>query len=82
MDGSEIAVYVFQSTDEFPLLLNLNSTLDGLMAIVTSASRNISDTDITSTLSVNDVTVLNGATLECEGFLIKNVSVQIHALRK
>ena len=69
MNGSDVAMYSFRETDTYPYNLSINHPLNGVMAMVTTASENPPGSrtfDITSVLIASDVSVLNGASLQCE----------------
>ena len=69
VNGSTVASYSFRVGDTFPLPLEVDPPLDGVMAEITSASFNQPGAvtiDIISELSVSDVSILNGASLQCE----------------
>ena len=68
MNGSIVASYGFRPTDMFPLPLSVNPPLDGVMVTITNAAISppgASTIDITSVLSVSDVSVLNKFPLQC-----------------
>ena len=68
VNGATLVSYGFRVTDTFPQTLMMEHPLEGVVAMVTSASINppgASTIDITSVLSVRDVSVLNGAYLQC-----------------
>ena len=74
-DSIEIA-YAFQATDMFPLPLNFH--VDGVMAVITSASFNPpAYFDITSILNVSNVSVLNRTSLQCETSVSQSEIFQI-----
>ena len=68
VNGSEETSYNFRNSHTFPQTLPpLN--VDGVIATVTNVSINppgAGTIDITSVLSVSDVSVLNGTSLQCE----------------
>ena len=70
VNNSIVATYNFRDTQTFPFPLTVDPSLDGVVAAVTSASAiNLTDAreiDITSVLNASDVSVLNGASLQCE----------------
>ncbi len=60
----------------FPLTASLSPPLPGVVVMITSASRESSGQDITSTLSAS-ASVLNGLLLQCvANNLIRNASIQ------
>ena len=68
VNNTAIATYVLHD-HTFPLPVSVNPPLDGVMVQVISVSANpnaVNTIDITSELTVNDVSVLNGASLQCE----------------
>ena len=82
VNGSTVASYQFRVTDTFPqnLSVSINPTLNGVMAEVISASINppgSSTIDITSMLSVRNVSALNGASLYCEIVQLQSNVIQI-----
>ncbi len=62
---------------DFPLTVSLNPPLPGVVVMITSASRESSGQDITSTLSAS-ASVLSGSLLLCvaDNNLIRNASIQ------
>ena len=68
VNGSVMVLYsIIHEDDNFPLTLDINPPLDGVMALATSVSmdspnHNIA-VDITSVLIVNNMSILNGTTL-------------------
>ena len=66
VNGSRVATYGYNSRDVLPVDLVINPPLDGVTAVITEVNRitNILF-NITSIFSVSDVTVLNGAYLQC-----------------
>ena len=69
VNDSSVVTYEYQSTDVYPLNLNVESSLDGLTAIISSAATNPSVTnrfDVIFTLSVSDVAIFDEATLGCQ----------------
>ena len=71
VNGSTVATYAHRVNDNspFPRPMTIIRPLDGVMAEVTSATTNPNVTntiDVTSVLSVSDVLVLNGISLQCE----------------
>ena len=66
MNGSEVAAYGYSSRVDLPVDLDIDPPLDGVTAVVTEVDR-ITNTlfNITSIFNVSDVTVLNGASLQC-----------------
>ena len=67
VNGSEVAAYGYRTNHEFPFVLDVDPPLDGETAIVTDVDGPTDNVfNITSILSVSNVTVLNGASLQCE----------------
>ena len=71
VNGSSVGTYEYQSTDVYPLNLSVDRPIAGVVATVLNASTNPSVTntfDVTSTLSVSDVSILDKATraLQCQ----------------
>ena len=66
VNGSEVAAYGYSSRVDLPVDLDIDPPLDGVTAVVTEVDR-ITNTlfNITSIFNVSDVTVLNGASLQC-----------------
>ena len=75
VNGSTVAMYRFQDTIQYPFHLAVNPPLDSVTAVVTTVSINYNtfQINITSQLRAGDVTVLNGAALQCESILQSNV---------
>ena len=85
VNSSSVITYGFRDTDTFPFPLSVSPPLDGVMATVTDASISppgASTIDITSVLSVSDVSVLNGASLQCENNEIQSNMLRINAKSK
>ena len=80
VNGSRVATYIFQENDEFPYALPLDFPLDGVMAIITNAINSSAAFDITSLLNVNDVSVLNGTSLQCKSSLNDGETFQIQVI--
>ena len=67
VNGTIVASYGFNPIDTFPLILTfIDNPLHGVRVEVTKASRNTSSFDITSTFNINDVSSLNGSSIQCE----------------
>ena len=67
-DVYEARYSVFRDTDMFPVNLNVNPPLDGVIAVVVSAVSSPNGTstiNITSVLNVSDVSILNVTSLQC-----------------
>ena len=65
MDDVRISSYTFNPMDTYPLNLTVTSSLPAWIQ-VTSASFNVYTINVVSTLSISDVSVLNGSSLHCE----------------
>ena len=68
VNGSQVAVYGHSSRVDLPVDLHINSPLDGVTAVVTEVDPTTNNLfNITSifSVSVSDVTVLNGSSLQC-----------------
>ena len=66
VNGSEVADYGYSSRIDLPVDLYIDPQLDGVTAVVTEVDRTTNTLfNITSIFSVSDVTVLNGASLQC-----------------
>ena len=67
VNGSEVADYGYRAGQEFPFVLDVDPPVDGVTAIITDVDGPTDNVfNITSILSVSNVTVLNGASLQCE----------------
>ena len=68
LNGSIIAAYTFSSLHTYPFPLDPTSSFPpGVVVNVTDAALNVDNTiDITTTLDVSDVSILNQSTLYCE----------------
>ena len=68
LDGSEIGSYTFQFENTCPCDIDLLSSLGGMLQVVnaTSSLEASNSIDIISTLSIPNVTQLNGSSLHCQ----------------
>ena len=86
VNGSSVGSYEYQSNDTYPQDLSVDPSLDGVTAIVSSASTNPSVTnriDVLSTLSVSDVSILDKTALHCQdasGDTSETINIQIGLL--
>ena len=66
VNGSRVATYGYNSRDVLPVDLHIYPLLEGVTAVITEVDRITNNLfNITSIFSVSDVTVLNGASLQC-----------------
>ena len=75
VNGSTVTMYIFEAIQEFPL--HLDFPLDGVMAVITSASIVSMGFDITSVLHISDMSVLNETFLQCAAPLNQSDIIQI-----
>ena len=72
-----LAAYAYRSDDEFPMTLPLISTPAGAIVQITDASSEMNLLNVTSTFTVDDVTVLNGSSVQCEEAAIESNVIRI-----
>ena len=68
VNGSEVADYGHKAGQEYPFVLDIDSPLDEVTAVITDVDGPTNNNlyNITSIFSVSDVTVLDGTSLQCE----------------
>ena len=83
MNGSDVAMYTYQVSHEFPYHLIVNPP--HIEGVISSASFNSSTStiNITSILNVSNVTYLNGTSLQCADFQMNSgLTIQVSMLGK
>ena len=68
VNGSEVADYGYRADHEFPFVLDIDPPLDEVTAVITDVDGPNDNNlfNITSILSVSNVTALNGTSFQCE----------------
>lgn len=67
VNGTTVATYGFRDSHTFPYPLPITPRVDGVTAMVISASINPNDDfDVTSVLRVGYISILNGTSLQCQ----------------
>ena len=66
LNDRTLATYAYRSGDEFPLTVPLNSPPAGVTVTITNAFSEMSLLNLTSVLIVDDVSVLNDSSVQCE----------------
>ena len=80
VNGDRVTNIAFRSTDTYPDV----AMLDGVIAEIRSASADQSNliVNITSVLSVSNMSILNGATVRCEDLMTSSESLNISTHRE